>query len=284
MDFPKDSLSKVTCHNEYGTLQRVLLCTPQFMEIKEVINETQERFVNDDINSLLAVEQHESLIKVLEKENIDVILLTANEKFPEQVFTRDIGFTVGETLFLANMKRKVRQNEDKTFAKWLTEHGISFESIKNGSIEGGDVIVDSTRVWVGSSDRTSMEAIDELRGKSPGFEITAVPFMEEYLHLDCVFNIISPNEALIYPKAFDRNVVNTLSSCYDLIDVSSKEQFTLGTNILSIGNRTVISLPINKEVNKKLRRRGFSVVEVDISEIIKSGGSFRCITLPLIRE
>jgi len=32
-----------------------------------------------------------------------------------------------------------------------------------------------------------------------------------------------------------------------------------------------------------LRNHGFEVIEVDITEIIKSGGSFRCCTLPIER-
>ena len=70
---------------------------------------------------------------------------------------------------------------------------------------------------------------------------------------------------------------------YDLIEVTKEEQFTMGTNVLSIGNQRVISLPMNTEVNEELRKRGYKVIEVDISEIIKSGGSFRCCTMPLER-
>lgn len=71
---------------------------------------------------------------------------------------------------------------------------------------------------------------------------------------------------------------------YDLIHVNAKEQETLGTNVLSIGNKKVISLPVNEGVNKELQKRGYDVIEVDFSEIIKSGGSFRCCSMPLLRE
>lgn len=40
--------------------------------------------------------------------------------------------------------------------------------------------------------------------------------------------------------------------------------------MLGIGNKKVLSLPVNKQVNKQLRNRGFEVIEVDITEIIKS--------------
>jgi N-dimethylarginine dimethylaminohydrolase len=53
--------------------------------------------------------------------------------------------------------------------------------------------------------------------------------------------------------------------------------------VLSIGNKKILSLPVNKQVNKQLRNRGFEVIEVDITERIKSGGSFRCCSLPFLR-
>ena len=78
--------------------------------------------------------------------------------------------------------------------------------------------------------------------------------------------------------------MNYLRSRYEVIEVSEEEQFTLGTNVLSIGYNKIISLPVNKKVNEELRKRGFEIIEVDITEIIKSGGSFRCCTLPIHRE
>lgn len=103
------------------------------------------------------------------------------------------------------------------------------------------------------------------------------------MHLDCVFNIVSESEALIYPKALEPEEVEMLAKRYDLIEVPEDEQFTLGTNVLSIGRKTIISLPCNRHVNQQLSKRGYHIIEIDLSEIIKSGGSFRCCTMPLIR-
>ena len=47
--------------------------------------------------------------------------------------------------------------------------------------------------------------------------------------------------------------VQMLASRYTLIEVSEEEQFTLGTNVLSIGDKKVFSLPQNMEVNKQMR-------------------------------
>ena len=276
--------SKVYCHSEYDTLKRVILCQPQYMTIRQVINETQEQFKNEGIHIERALEQHAEFVKMLQKHDVDVVLLPYHQKFPEQVFTRDIGFTLGETIFVANMATDVRAGEENVLKQWLEDEVISYYNLVEDHIEGGDVIIDGDTIYVGLSSRTDQAAADHLLRLLTNFKVVAIPFKEKYLHLDCVFNVVSPGVALIYPKALTQKDIELFSSRYDLIEVSEEEQFQLGTNVLGIGNKRVLSLPVNQHVNKQLRERGFEVIEVDITEIIKSGGSFRCCTLPIVRE
>jgi N-dimethylarginine dimethylaminohydrolase len=145
-------------------------------------------------------------------------------------------------------------------------------------------VIDQETIYVGLSNRTNQKAAEQLQLLLNQYNVIPIPFKDKYLHLDCVFNVLSPEVALIYPNALTKKDIELFSSRYELIEVSEEEQFQLGTNVLSIGNKKVFSLPVNKNVNKQLRNRGFQVIEVDITEIIKSGGSFRCCTLPILRE
>lgn len=269
--------------SEYDSLKRVILCQPQYMTIREVINETQKQFENEGIHIERALEQHADFVKTLQKNEIEVILLPYHKKFPEQVFTRDIGFTLGQTIFVAKMAHDVRKGEEEVLIQWLDDEGFSYYNLAEDKIEGGDVIIDRQTIYVGLSNRTRQQAIDHLQSLLNQFEVITIQFKEKYLHLDCIFNVVSPDVALIYPPALTKEDIDLFSSRYDLIEVSEEEQFKLGTNVLGIGNKKIFSLPVNKQVNKQLRNHGFEVIEVDITEIIKSGGSFRCCTLPVLR-
>lgn len=270
--------------NEYDVLKKVILCQPQYMTIREVINETQKHFKDEGIHIERALEQHNDFVSTLRKYGTEVILLPYHKKYPEQVFTRDIGFTLGQTIFVAEMASDIRKGEENVLKQWLEDEEISYYNLLGDQIEGGDVIIDRDTIYVGLSNRTNQYAVDHLQGLLPQFEVKAIPFKAEYLHLDCVFNVVSPNVALIYRKALTEEDIKLFSSRYELIDVTEDEQFSLGTNVLCIGNKRILSLPVNKGVNEKLRSMGFEVIEVDITEIIKSGGSFRCCTLPILRE
>jgi N-dimethylarginine dimethylaminohydrolase len=276
--------NKTFCMGEYDVLKRVILCQPQYMTIREVINETQEHFKNEGIHIERALEQHDELVKTLKNNGIEVILLPYHKKYPEQVFTRDIGFTLGQTIFVAKMATDVRAGEENVLKQWLEDEDISYYNLEGEIIEGGDVVIDQETIYVGLSNRTNQKAAEQLQLLLNQFNVIPISFKDKYLHLDCVFNVVSPEVALIYPNALTKKDIELFSSRYELIEVSEEEQFQLGTNVLSIGNKKVLSLPVNEKVNKQLRNRGFQVIEVDITEIIKSGGSFRCCTLPILRE
>ena len=275
---------KIECSSEYDALKRVVVCRPSYMSIDKIINETQKQYAEENIDVELALKQHGQFVKAMEQNGVEVIELPAFENMPEQVFTRDIGFTIGSEIFVGEMSCGVRQGEEKVLKQWLINNKVTFKDLTRAEIEGGDVLIDKKTIYVGISERTSLDSVMQLREMvDSSFEILPIPFNSKYLHLDCVFNILSDKEALIYPDAFMKNELELLASRYELIEVSGKEQFTMGTNVLSLGNRKVLSLPVNQDLNEQLRSRGYTVTEVDLSEIIKSGGSFRCCSLPLVR-
>ncbi|WP_102346576.1 dimethylarginine dimethylaminohydrolase family protein [Bacillus sp. Marseille-P3661] len=284
MSLSTEKVNRTVCHSEYDVLRQVILCEPKYLTIRDVINDTQLHFKDEGIHIETAMNQHKEFVNTLKKHGVDVVLLPVTENYPEQVFTRDIGFTLGHIIFVAEMAHDVRKGEENVLKEWLETEEISYFNLIGDMIEGGDVMIDRNTIFVGLSNRTNMEAINHLKGILPEFHVIPVPFTEKYLHLDCVFNIISPTEALIFPKALDKKEHDFLAARYELIEVTEDEQFTLGTNVLSIGNKKILSLPVNIQVNKQLRDRGYDVIEVDITEIIKSGGSFRCCTLPLLRD
>ena len=275
---------RIQCKSEYTRLKNVLVAKPAYMRITEIINETQKHYEDSNINIPLALEQHKAFVKVLEENGVTVRELQADTSLPEQVFTRDIGFTIHDELFVATMNEQVRQSEVNHLIPYLEENGIMYQEGLPDSIEGGDVVVDGSTVWIGKSGRTSQEAIQDLQMRLPSYKVEGLSLRKDILHLDCVFNIISEKVALVYPSAFTKDDLRKLEACFQLIYVSEEEQFDMGPNVLSIGDSKIVSLSQNKRLNRILTAQGFQVLPVDFSEIIKSGGSFRCCTLPLERS
>ncbi|TFB21395.1 hypothetical protein E3U55_08760 [Filobacillus milosensis] len=279
------TVKQVSCENEYSTLREILVVKPTFMRIAEVINETQKHYVESNINVHRALKQHDAFVSVLEEHNVAVRELEADPKLNEQVFTRDIGFVVGNEFFISSMNEQIRQNETNYLDAWLKQNSVPSQTELPHSIEWGSSVCDGSTIWVGNSRRTSNKAIKELQNRLPHYQVESIVVKPDILHLDCVLNILSHDTAIVYRPAFTSNGLERLEARFKhIIEVAEDEQFEMGPNVLSIGNEKVISLPQNKLLNKRMTEEGFQVITIPFSEIIKSGGSFRCCTLPLVRD
>ncbi|MFD1067102.1 dimethylarginine dimethylaminohydrolase family protein [Oceanobacillus locisalsi] len=279
----EEKLTTIHCQNEYDPLHQVIVVPPDNMKITTVINETQAYYAKDNIDRKKAMEQHAFFIKTLEDNGTKVISLSPRPNLNEQVFTRDIGFVIRDYLFISTMKRDIRKKESPILQNWLDEEKVNYHTFSDTTIEGGDVIIDNDHIWVGLSQRTEQAAVDCLCRQFPHMEVTTIPLQEDILHLDCAFNILEGKYALIYPDGMSENAYHLLKKHYTCVEVTKEEQFYMAPNVLSIGHHKVISLPENKRINKILTELGYHIIEVPFSEIIKSGGSFRCCTLPLYR-
>ncbi|SFK38567.1 N-Dimethylarginine dimethylaminohydrolase [Halobacillus dabanensis] len=272
------------CESEFTDLEKVIVVKPSYMKITEVINETQKHYKNTNIDISLALQQHKAFVQTLKNHQVEVIELPADPSLHEQVFTRDIGFVIGSQLFVSSMSEAVRQDETSALRQWIKENNVPFQDGLPASIEGGDVLLDGSKLWIGETNRTSKQAILEIQQKLPSYSVQSLLLDEGILHLDCVFNIIDEETALLYPPAFTTKGLESIAAHYDTIEVNDKEQFQMGPNVLPLGDGKIISLPQNERLNKAMETKGFTVIRVEFSEIIKSGGSFRCCTLPLKRS
>lgn len=269
--------------NEFDYLMKVILAKPRYMEIKEIINEVQKENIDSNIDIKKALEQHEFFSSALEQSGVSVLYLDTDPSLNEQVFTRDIGFVIDDLFCVSNMKENIRKNEKKSLISFLNKHDINYYEFNN-EIEGGDVVLHREFIFVGISNRTNEKAVLELKRLFPEKEIIAIKLKPGILHLDCVLNIISDEYALLYKEGIDERDFFKIKDLFNYVPITKEEQEKMGTNVLVLSPKKVISLISQRRISLELGKRGFDVIELDFSEIIKSGGSFRCCSLPLERS
>lgn len=280
--------------SETARLRSVIVGYPDnFMQVDaEIINETQRRFYDGpDAPTVEAVTaQLNGFIAVLVEHGIEVLQPRPLPYVPDQMMTRDIGVVIGDTFVVTTMAARSRRHEWRGYAhlfERFPEHVKVLFGPEDLVIEGGDVIVDRGKVFVGIGQRTTLAGAAWLMQLVPDYEIVPINLRglhhgEDVLHLDCSFLPVGDRHALIYPDGM-RDIPAAVRDTYDLIEVSRDEQQMLGTNVLSLDPSTVISQPTCHRINAEMRSRGIDVIEVPYSEPPKTGGSFRCCTLPLHR-
>ena len=172
-------------------------------------------------------------------------------------------------------------------------------------IEGGDVIVHNDKVFIGTySDddysklitaRTNNSSIDYLKKMITSKEIIPIDLKKSNtdiykntLHLDCCFQTISDDKAIICPDGFkNQNDIELLINYFGESNVfiaNSDETFELTSNVLVISPDVIVSNIKFNRLNSWLENKGVLVEKVDYSNVSKMSGLFRCSTLPLNRE
>ena len=302
---------KINIHNETAALKAVVVgIADDFGGIPNLEDcydpKSREHVVagtfpsNDD-----CILEMNALVKVFEKYNIK-IFRPENIKGLNQIFARDIAFAIEDKLVLPNIIKDRKQEVDGISEVLnLVDKSDIVQMPEGAMAEGGDVMPWNDYIFVGYSEnedfdkytvaRTNKTGLDFLTETFPnkivkGFELNKsdIDPRENALHLDCCFQPIGKNMAIIYKGGFkysaDVEFLVTYFGEENIIEVDKEEMYNMNSNIFSISEEVIISEKGFVRLNYELRKRGFKLEEVPYAEIAKMEGLLRCSTLPLIRD
>ena len=304
-------MMKINIENESSKLKAVLVGiandfggTPKAEECYDPKSRTHVIAGTFPANDV-CVKEMNALVAVFEKYNVKVFR-PKNIKGLNQIFSRDIAFAIEDKLVIPNIIED-RKEEADAIAEVILE--IAKEAIikmpVNARAEGGDVMPWNDSIFVGYSEKEDFEKYIVARTNRAGLDFIAATFpnkkvkgfelnksdidpRENALHLDCCFQPIGKDMAILYKGGFkhkaDVEFLINYFGAENIIEVSKEEMYNMNSNVFSISEEVIISEEGFTRLNTELRRRGFTVEEVPYSEIAKMEGLLRCSTMPLIRD
>lgn len=243
--------------------------------------------------------------KVFEKYNVKVYRPNVIENY-NQIFTRDIAFVIEDKLFKSNILPD-REKEIEAIQYVLEQ--IDPNNIISASddvhFEGGDVMLWNNHIFIGTykgddyksfiTARTNMKGVNFIKNLFPNKIVKEFDLVksntiarENALHLDCCFQPVGKNKAIIHKEGFkDENDYNYLVNLFgkdNMFHITKDEMYQMFSNVFSISDEVVVSEKNFTRLNNWLRAQGFTVEEIPYAEISKQEGLLRCSTLPLIRD
>lgn len=251
------------------------------------------------------VNEMEAFNRVLQKHNVQVFRPDAIENC-NQIFTRDIGFVIDNLFFISNI---LPNREEEIDAIQYIIDKIEPENVirlpEEVHIEGGDVILHGKYIFVGTykgkdyadiiTARTNIEAVNYLKKQFPNkivkeFDLnksTTEP-RDNALHLDCCFQPVGDNKAIIYKGGFkevsEYQFLIDLFGKDNVFEITRDEMYDMNSNVFSIAPNIVVSEQNFTRLNKWLEEQGITVERIPYAEISKQEGLLRCSTLSLIRR
>lgn len=281
-------MDKIFVKNSTGVLKKVLMCKPTFLKAVP-INEIARKWQDKSLDVEKMEKEHRGLVKAYEDNGVEVVMVEADTKRGNSVFSRDFGGCIREGYILGRFKEPVRFLEREVYENRMKELGIpKVAECEEGLFEGGDfTFIGDDILAIGVVERSNEEGIEEIRKavSKYGYKVISVHCHKKYLHLDLCFNLVDEKLAVAYRDGLPKDFLRLLDEKgIETIDITEECVFKHGCNLQSIGNKRVVSLKSNNYVNDELRKRGIKVIEVDITEILKAGGGPHCMTFPLERE
>lgn len=247
----------------------------------------------------------EAFCEVFKKYDVQVYRPMVLEN-TNQIFARDIGFVIEDKFIKSNILPD-RESEFHAI-DYIIDH-ISKDNIilppQDVHVEGGDVMPWNDYIFVGiySGDdyadfitaRTNIEAIGFLKKLFPNKIVKSFELRksnenakENALHLDCCFQPIGKNKAIIHKNGFlieeEYHFLVDFFGKDNVFEITKEEMYNMNSNIFSISEDVIVSEKNFTRLNNWLRNEGFTVEEIPYSEIAKQEGLLRCSTLPLIRD
>lgn len=297
--------------NETSRLQSVILGIANSNGATPTIEETYDPKSKEHIlagtypTEKDMIHEMEAVAAVFKKYDVEVyrpeIIKNCN-----QIFVRDIAFVIDDILICSNILPD-RENELEAIEYVIDKINPSkvINPPEDVHIEGGDVMVWNDYIFVGTyfgddyadfiTARTNKAGVDFLTKTFPNKKVKAFELRksntkakENALHLDCCFQPIGKNKAILHKNGFlheeDYNWLVNYFGKENVFDIDKTEMYHMNSNVFSIAEDVIISEKNFTRLNTWLRRNGFTVEEVPYAEIAKQEGLLRCSTMPLVRD
>ncbi|MGT2906339.1 dimethylarginine dimethylaminohydrolase family protein [Streptococcus dentiloxodontae] len=275
-------------YNGTGRLRKVLLSSPKYLFEAAPINEISKKH-QDGLNNAKMMAEFQDLVQTYQDNGVEVVTVDAHEGVPEAIFARDFGGNIREGYILGKFVSDVRFEERNFYENIMKQLGIKkIAQVQEGHFEGGDfAFIDEHTLAIGMIQRTDEKGVAEIRQalEPLGYQVYGVPANPDYLHLDMCFNLVAPQLAIGYRDGLTEDFLNLLAQKgIELISGDEAMIYRHAYNVQALGNNRVLSLCQNTFINNQLRQHGMTVIEVDITEILKAGGGIHCMTFPLERD
>ncbi len=263
-----------------ATPRHYLMCRPTHFDVTYAINPWMDP--GKPVDTDLAVEQWDTLRRLYLEYGHTVDVLEPLPGLPDMVFAANGATVVDDRVVVARFRHPERAPEAKAYRNWFEVRGYPrvHTAVYVNEAEG-DYMVLGDRVLAGTGFRTDPRAHAELE-RVLGREVVTLTLTDpRFYHLDTALAVLSDTEVMYYPGAFSGPSLDTLRTLYpDAVLVGEEDAEVLGLNAVSDGLRVFLPDTATRLAGR-LRRHGFEPVGVDLSELLKAGGSVKCCTLEI---
>jgi len=276
--------------NEYDKLESVMIHIPRKNEIE---------YFDPKRAMYKSIPNYEKLLEEVDAYKKKLISLgifvyddlyfheTEYNRFPNQIYMRDLAVIMPDAIILANPKYDIRKGEEKNMLATLRHWGYSGRVIELSSrvtMEGADFFwISESEVLISIGNRTSEDFISTFKFFYPNIKVNTVAAAPEGIpqHILGGAHIVSKDTIIQR-----RSIVKHDLGFKNVISLDETDEVVNGyaMNIVTIGPHEIIMPEGNPETQKIYEAHGIKVHTSPAYELGKMGGCFACCSLPIKRS
>ena len=259
----------------------ILMCRPEFFGVEYEINPWMH--VSVQVDHDLAHSQWTALYATYQRLGVDVELSDPRPGLPDMVFTANAAVVWDGRAVLSNFRFPERQGEEPVWRAELERRDFEVHELPEGlAFEGaGDALFVGDRLFCGHGFRTGRESHQEV-GRCLGVDVVSLELADpRFYHLDTCFCPLNERTVLFAPEALTPVSARLVRQLVPhVIEVPLEVAAGFACNAMPVDGAVVSSLAATR-LERPLADAGFAMIELPMSEFMKSGGGVRCLSLPL---
>ncbi len=221
--------------------------------------------------------QHRRYCEALQTLSLEVILLEADDRFPDSTFVEDTAVLTPKCAILTNPGAESRKGEVAAIKDVLERYYDRFFTITPpGTLDGGDICEAGDHYFIGISERTNEEGARQLADFLGREGYTSAPIdlrgLDGILHLKSGIAYLGENNLVLIDAFYHRKEFEG----YHRVAVHPQERYA--ANCIRVTDAVFLASGFPR-LRDTIATLGYSVVALDMSEFQKMDGGLSCLSL-----
>jgi dimethylargininase len=218
-----------------------------------------------------ALKQHDAYRNALIRCGLNLIVLEADEKYPDGCFVEDTAIVTREAAIITRPGAASRMGEEAEISKVLSRLKKIETIEKPGNLEGGDILRVEDHFYIGLSGRTNKDGARQLSGILSKYGYTSSEIeVGSGLHLKSGIACLGKGN-LISTREFSKSAGTS-----NVIIIDPEEEYS--ANCLAVNDFLLIPAGFPRS-RKQITDLGYNIIELDTSEFRKMDGGLTCLSL-----
>jgi dimethylargininase len=215
--------------------------------------------------------QHAAYCAALREAGAEVRVLPALGDYPDSCFVEDTALILPELVVRTRPGALSRQGEVALIAPELPADRPHATIMAPGTLDGGDVLVVETDIFIGLTARSNAEGVRQLAEAAGrfGYRTTGIP-LAGALHLKTAASALPDGRVLVNSDWLDPAIFGRPWLASAPGEPFAANSLTIADTLFHAAGGATAAL---------LAKAGFAVVELDISEFAKAEAGLTCLSL-----